>query len=70
MRTIASMPDSYPNRITVVTVMLAGAIVFWVWEAGLISFVSVRKSEVPIRTLKDLLEKSNLKVCEIYLQSL
>ena len=64
MRTMPSMPNASANRITTVTIMLVGAIIFWIWEAGLISFVSVRKTNVQIRTLKDLYENSNLKVSD------
>ena len=64
MRTNGAMPKSFVNRVTVVTVMLVGAFIFWIWEGGLISFVSVRKTTLPIKTLQDVLEKSNLKVRE------
>ena len=64
MRTMPSIPNASANRITTVTIMMVGAIIFWIWEAGLISFVSVRKTNVQIRNLKDLYENSNFKVSE------
>ena len=62
MRNLSSMPKSLPNRIAVVTVMLVCAFIFWIWEAGMISYVSVRKTTLPIETFEDLLKRSNLKV--------
>ena len=59
------MPKSTSNRLTVLTMMLVGAFIYWTWEATLISFVSVRKTKLPVRTLQDVLEKSNIKVREI-----
>ena len=67
MRPPASMPKSSSNRLTVFTMMLVGAFIYWTWEATLISFVSVRKTTMPIRTLKDVLEKSDIKVLWNYL---
>ena len=56
------MPKTFPNRAAIVTMMLVGAFIFWVWEAGLISFVSVRKTNLPVKTLQDVLERSSLTV--------
>ena len=42
--------------------MFVGAFIYWTWEATLISFVSVQKTRLPVRTLQIVLEKSNLKV--------
>ena len=62
MRTTSTMPFSYSSRITFFTIMLAGSFLYWHWEASVISFLSVRKTDLPIRTLKDVLEKTNLKL--------
>ena len=62
MRSTSSIPESYSGRVAVFTMMVIGALIFWVWEASLISFVSVRKIDLPIKTLHDLAENSDLKV--------
>ena len=62
MRSISSMPKSSSNRVAVLTIMLTGVFVFWFWRANLIAFISVRKTSLPVKSLQDVLLKSNLKV--------
>ena len=60
------MPNLYSNRIAFVTVIFAGTLIYWHWEAMVISYLSVRTVELPIVTLVDLLKRSNLKVDILY----
>ena len=60
------MPNSYSNRISFLTVITAGALIYWYWEAMVISYLAVRTTELPIVTLEDLVKNSNLKVNMIF----
>ena len=55
-------PQSYQNRIAFACVMIAGMLLYWHWEAMVISYLAVRTVQLPIITLEDLVKKSNLKV--------
>ena len=59
------MPNSYSNRISFVVVIVAGALIYWYWEAMVISYLAVRTPSLPIVTLHDLVKKSKLKVTVI-----
>ena len=56
------MPERYSSRIFFLTVVILGALVYWYWEAMVISYLAVRTIQLPIMTLQDLLYKSDLKV--------
>ena len=56
------MPKKYSNRISFFTVVIAGTLFYWYWEAMVISYLSVRTIQLPILTLHDLIRKSDLKV--------
>ena len=56
------MPNSYSSRISFMTVIVAGALIYWYWEAMVISYLAVRTTQLPIITLHDLVKKSKLKV--------
>ena len=56
------MPKTYSNRISFFTVVIAGTLFYWYWEAMVISYLSVRTIQLPILTLHDLIRKSDLKV--------
>ena len=55
------MPSKSSNRIAFATVLIGGIVIYYYWEAMLISYLAVRKTELPLRTLEDL-QKSNFKV--------
>ena len=55
------MPSKSSNRIAFATVLIGGIVLYYYWEAMLISYLAVRKIELPLRTLEDL-QKSNFKV--------
>ena len=56
------MPGSFSNRISFITVMLASILIYYHWEAMVISYLAVRTTQLPIITLQDLVKNSNLKV--------
>ena len=57
-----AMPQTSSNRISFFTIFITGALVYWYWEAMVISYLAVRTVQLPINSLYDLLKKSKLKV--------
>ena len=55
-------PESYQNRIAFVCVMIAGMVLYWHWEAMIISYLSVNKEVIPYESFEQLLSASNDKV--------
>ena len=49
---IPSKPRNGSGRILVLSICLTGAVVFWSYSAGLVSFLTVEKYEFPIKSLK------------------
>ena len=56
------MPTLYSNRIAFASVMIGGMLIYWYWEAMVISYLAVRTIQLPIITLEEIVKKSNLKV--------
>ena len=56
------MPGSNCNRIAFVSVLFGGTLVYYSWEAKIISFLAVRNSYIPIETLNDLVENSQYRL--------
>ena len=52
---------SVPVRITFITILVCGCLIFWHWKAGLISNLSVQKYSPPFNSLASLLN-TNYKV--------
>jgi hypothetical protein len=48
---ISTEPSSVSGRILVLSVCITGAVLFWSYSAGLVSFLTVEKYEYPIKTL-------------------
>ena len=55
-------PGSYQNRIVFVFVMIAGMLLYWHWEAMVISYLAVRKIVLPYTSFEQLLSSSSDKV--------
>lgn len=55
-------PNRMPGRILVFTVSIYGALVFWAYNAGLVSLLTAETFVYPIKSMKDLAEKSNYKL--------
>ena len=55
------MPSKSSNRIAFAVVLIGGIILYYYWEAMLISYLAVRKIQLPFRTLEDL-QTTNFKV--------
>ena len=51
-------PNRVPGRILVITVCLTGALIFWSYNAGLVSLLTVDNIQFPVKSMKDLAEKS------------
>ena len=55
------LPCKSSSRIAFTTIFIGGIIIYYYWEAMLISYLAVRKIELPFRTLEEL-DKTNFKV--------
>ncbi len=54
-------PSAARNRVVFLCVASAGALVYWHWEAMIISFLAVRTIVLPFHSLEDLLENTDTK---------
>ena len=50
------------RRICNLTIIVSGMLIYWLWEADLITFFAFPSTALPFTTLKGLLDDSNLKV--------
>ena len=55
-------PDSGQNRIAFVCIMIAGMLLYWHWEAMVISYLAVKKVVLPYTSFEQLLSVSSDKV--------
>ena len=55
-------PESYQNRIAFVSVMISAMVLYWSWEAMIISYLSVNKEVIPYKSFEELLSSSSDKV--------
>jgi len=55
-------PDAYQNRIAFVCMMVAGMLLYWHWEAMVISYLAVKKTVLPYESFEQLLSSSSDKV--------
>ena len=58
-------PNSYQNRIAFTCVMVAGMLLYWHWEAMVISYLAVKKTVLPYESFEQLLSSSSDKVTVI-----
>ena len=54
--------DSLHKRISFLTILLAGILLYWLWEAQLISYFSFPVKSLPFNNLEEFLAKSDDKV--------
>ena len=54
--------DSLNKRISYLTILFAGILLYWLWEAQLISYFSFPSKSLPFNNLAEFLEKSDNKV--------
>ena len=51
-------PSSSASRAVFLSAVVAGALVYWHWEAMIISFLAVRTIVLPFESLQDLLDNT------------
>ena len=56
------MPHGNSSRVSFLTLLLAGLIIHFYWEATLISYLVVRKPVLPFSTLDELAEQSHYRI--------
>ena len=54
--------DTLRARISCVTILVAGMLLWWLWEAMMISYFAVPSKAVPFNTIEEFLTKSDKKV--------
>ena len=57
-----TLPPSLKGQLATGGVILAGALVFWHWEAMIISYLAVRTVELPFHSLEELVKDTDYKV--------
>ncbi|XP_059081679.1 glutamate receptor ionotropic, kainate glr-3-like isoform X2 [Tigriopus californicus] len=55
-------PWRIQNRILFFSVMLGGTLIYWHWEAMIISFLAVRTTVLPFSSMEEMLTKTDFKV--------
>ena len=55
-------PQKISRRITFITVLAGSMLIYYLWEAMLISYFSTPKTVLPFNSLEELLTKSDRKV--------
>ena len=55
-------PRQVQNRILFFSIMLGGSLVYWHWEAMIISFLAVRTTVLPFKNIEELVGKTKFKV--------
>ena len=55
-------PGTSQNRIAFLFVMISGMLLYWHWEAMIISYLAVNKEVIPYKSFEQLLSSSNDKV--------
>ena len=54
--------DTLSKRISFLSVMIGGMLLYWLWEAQLISYFSFPSKQLPFNNLEEFLTKSDKKV--------
>ena len=55
-------PNSVANRILFYCIMLGGSLIYWHWEAMIISYLAVRTTVLPFSSMEEMVQKTNYKV--------
>lgn len=55
-------PDLTLNRILFYSIMLGGSLVYWHWEAMIISFLAVRTTVLPFYSMEEMAQQTSFKV--------
>ncbi|TRY63126.1 hypothetical protein TCAL_11659 [Tigriopus californicus] len=58
----SSVPQTYVPKVMFLLVSLAGSLIYWHWEAMLISFLAVKTKALPFNNFLNLMEDTNLKI--------
>ena len=64
-----SAPDGFRKRLTFLSILTGGMILYWYWEAMLITYFSVPTTVLPFNSLEEFLTKSDKKVLVKHFQS-
>ena len=56
------LPRNNASRIALGAALFGGITIYYLWEAMLISYLAVKRTELPLRTYEDLLQRSDYKL--------
>ena len=56
------IPNSYGSRFVFLLILISGVLVFYHWEAMLISYLAVVTNKLPFRSMEELMTNGNQKV--------
>lgn len=62
LRSNTAMPTTYSNRISFVFVLFGSFMIYIYWEAMLISFLAVKKTQLPFQNLEELADSSSYRL--------
>ena len=63
----STVVESTQRKIAYLSIMILGMICYWLWEAQLISYFSFPSKSLPFNNLEEFLEKSDNKVCVVWI---
>ena len=63
----AVTPSTFKNRLLFYVITFCGVIIYYHWEAMVISYLAVRTIVLPFSSLEDLVTNTNFKVTLFYI---
>lgn len=58
-------PIGLPTRILFWSILISSALIYWHWEAMLVSYLATRKTQLPFKNLKEMYEKTDFRLALI-----
>ena len=62
MRGWSTLPSKIPARIALFSLIFFGTMIFWHWEAMLISYLATRKILLPFKNMNDLVVNTQFRI--------
>ena len=62
MRGWNTLPSKLPARIALVSLIFLGTMIFWHWEAELISYLAIRVIPLPFKDITDLMDNTQFRI--------
>ena len=62
MRGWNTLPSKLPGQIALLSLLFFGTMIFWHWEAMLISYLATKTISLPFKDITDLVENTQFKI--------